>query len=123
MITSRTPSFGCHDKEACPHDPNSVRNAAVKKPNQSRQPTPGDRPIASRASLAWRGCSALGHFARMSKITLQDLEDMFANMRAKTKWDVVGDMLWGDFFTEPDPKKLEPVAEHLSRNGYRVVSI
>jgi len=59
----------------------------------------------------------------MSKITLQNLEDMFANMRAKTKWDVDGEMLWGYFFTDPDPKKLEPVAEHLSRDGYRVVSI
>ncbi len=59
----------------------------------------------------------------MSKIPLQKLEDMFANMRAQTKWDVDGDMLWGYFFTDPDPKKLEPVAEHLARGGYRVVSI
>jgi len=59
----------------------------------------------------------------MSKITLQDLQDMFANMRADPKCDVDGDLLWGYFFTDPDPKKLDPVAEHLGRSGYRVVSI
>ena len=58
-----------------------------------------------------------------TKIPLEQLEDMFANMRAKTKWDLDGDMLWGYFFTDPDPKKLEPVAKHLSESGYRVVSI
>jgi hypothetical protein len=57
------------------------------------------------------------------KISLEQLEDMFANMRAKTKWDLDGDMLWGYFFTDSDPKKLEPVAKHLSKNGYRLVSI
>ena len=59
----------------------------------------------------------------MSNITLQQLKDMFSSMRAQTNWDVDGDMLWGYFFTDPDPKKLEPVAEHLARSGYRVVSI
>jgi regulator of RNase E activity RraB len=48
---------------------------------------------------------------------------MFANMRAKTKWNLDGDMLWGYFFTDSNPKKLEPVAKHLSDAGYRVVSI
>lgn len=56
-------------------------------------------------------------------ISLQTLEDMFANMRAKTKWDVDGEMLWGYFFTDKDPKKLEPVAEALGKRGYRFVSI
>jgi hypothetical protein len=59
----------------------------------------------------------------MSNFTLQQLEDMFSNVRAQTKWDVDGEMLWGYFFTDPDPKKLEPVAERLARSGYRVVRI
>ena len=59
----------------------------------------------------------------MSNITLQQLRDMFSNMRAQTKWDVDGDMLWGYFFTDPDSKKLEPLAERLASSGYRVVSI
>jgi len=56
-------------------------------------------------------------------ITLQILEEMFANMKANTPWDLDGDMLWGYFFTDPDPKQLEPVAKHLEESGYRVVSI
>ena len=56
-------------------------------------------------------------------ITLQQLNEMFANMRATTNWDLDGDMRWGYFFTDPNPKKLEPVAKHLSDAGYRVVSI
>jgi hypothetical protein len=56
-------------------------------------------------------------------ITLQQLEEMFANMRTQTKWNLDGDMLWGYFFTDPDSKKLEPVAKHLSGDGYRVVAI
>ena len=59
----------------------------------------------------------------MKEITLKQLEDMFANMRAQTNWDVYGEMLWGYFFTDPDPDKLEPVAEHLAGRGYSVVSI
>ena len=56
-------------------------------------------------------------------ITLKDLEDMFANMRDKTEWDVDGEMLWGYFFTDTDPKKLERVVEPLTNSGYLFVSI
>jgi hypothetical protein len=56
-------------------------------------------------------------------ITLQALEDMFANMRATTKWDVDGEMLWGYFFTDTDPKNLERVVEPLTNAGYRFVNI
>jgi hypothetical protein len=56
-------------------------------------------------------------------ITLHELKQMFSNMRAQTEWDVDGDMLWGYFFTDPEPNKLEPVAQHLADAGYRVVSI
>jgi hypothetical protein len=56
-------------------------------------------------------------------ITLEILEDMFANMRTQTSWNVDGEMLWGYFFTDPNPNKLEPLADHLSNAGYHVVSI
>ena len=56
-------------------------------------------------------------------ITLQQLKEMFSNMRAKTKWNLDGDMLWGYFFTDPDLKKLESIAKHLSETGFHVVSI
>src|SRR5688572_22964438 len=55
--------------------------------------------------------------------SIENLRQMFANMRTNTKWDVDGDLLWGYFFTDPDPKKLEPVGTLLSKNGYQVVSI
>jgi hypothetical protein len=58
-----------------------------------------------------------------NKIPLEKLEAMFADMRAKTQWNLDGDMLWGYFFTDPDPKKLEPVANQLTADGYRVVGI
>jgi hypothetical protein len=58
---------------------------------------------------------------KKNKIRLLQLEEMFANMRAKTRWNLDGEMLWGYFFTDPDPKKLEPVAQQLAHDGYRVV--
>lgn len=48
---------------------------------------------------------------------------MFAGMRAQTPWNVDGDMLWGYFFADSDPRKLELLAEHLARCAYRVVGI
>ena len=56
-------------------------------------------------------------------ITLQDLEDMFVSMRERSKWDVDSEMLWGYFFTDTDPKKLERVVKPLTSDGYRFVSI
>lgn len=56
-------------------------------------------------------------------ITLQQLEEMFAGMRAKTNWNLDGEMLWGYFFTDPDPDKLDMVATQLISKGYRFVSL
>lgn len=56
-------------------------------------------------------------------MTLQQMEQMFANMRAQTKWDVDGDMLWGYFFTDPDTNKLQRAAQRLTASGYRLVQI
>lgn len=56
-------------------------------------------------------------------IALQSIEDMFTNMRTTSKWDVDGEMLWGYFFTDSDPKKLERVVEPLTNGGYRFVRL
>lgn len=56
-------------------------------------------------------------------ITLESLEEMFANIRAKTKWNIDGDLLWGYFFDDPNPEKLRPVAEELKKVGYRFVDL
>jgi len=51
------------------------------------------------------------------------MEEMFANMRAQTKWDVDGELLWGYFFTDPDTNLLERASERLTTSGYRLVQI
>ena len=53
----------------------------------------------------------------------RDLEEMFANISQKTKWDMSKDMHWGYFFTDPSRKKLDLVAKDLSRFGYRIVDV
>ena len=56
-------------------------------------------------------------------IELGMLEDMFSGMRAKTKWNVDGPMLWGYFFTDRSTEKLERAATYLTAQGYRLVGI
>ena len=49
------------------------------------------------ALVALAGCErheATTH-TKKSTMTLQQMEQMFANMRVQTKWDVDGEMLWG----------------------------
>jgi hypothetical protein len=57
------------------------------------------------------------------RIQLAQLEAMFANMRAKTKWNVDGPLLWGYFFLDPSEQKLQQAANELSAAGYRVVGV
>ncbi len=59
----------------------------------------------------------------MNSVTLEQLEDMFPQMRAQAPWNMDGDLLWGYFFTDPDPQKLHSLAEHLASGGYRVMSV
>jgi hypothetical protein len=77
------------------------------------------------ALLALAGCErrAATPPTKRSTMTLQQMEQMFANMRAQTKWDVDGEMLWGYFFTEPDTNKLERVSHRLTASGYWLVQI
>jgi hypothetical protein len=56
-------------------------------------------------------------------IPLNALEEMFENMRAHTKWNVDGPMLWGYFFLDPNADKLQKAADHLTDEGYRFVEI
>ena len=56
-------------------------------------------------------------------ITLESLEEMFTNIKAKTKWNVDGALLWGYFFTDRDPQKFGPLTKHLEGLGYRYVTI
>jgi len=75
--------------------------------------------IMGLLSFLFGGCSRQPTPQKQKK----GIEDMFANMRSTSKWDVEGEMLWGYFFTDTDPKKLEHVVEPLTNGGYRFVSI
>ena len=54
-------------------------------------------------------------------IALEQLEEMFAGMRAPTPWNVDGPLLWGYFFTCSHKEPLKSAAQHLSDLGYRFV--
>ena len=56
-------------------------------------------------------------------IPLEHLQSMFANMRAKTNWDVDEVLFWGYFFTASNPLSLEEVAAPLAQRGYQLVDI
>ena len=56
-------------------------------------------------------------------IPLENLEDMFLNIREKSSWNMSGPMLWGYFFFDPDEAKLKQLADRLSAGGYRVVDV
>jgi hypothetical protein len=56
-------------------------------------------------------------------IPLENLEQMFDDLRAETDWDVDGELMWGYYFTDPDPRKLEQAAQRLTAMGYDMVLI
>jgi len=57
------------------------------------------------------------------RIQLTQLEEMFADMRARTKWDVDGPLLWSYFFFDSNPMRLNQAAAELKAAGYRVAGI
>ena len=59
----------------------------------------------------------------MANIPIEQLEQMFRGMSEQSRWDTSQDMLWGYFFMDPKKEKLEPLAEHLAKSGYRFMSI
>jgi hypothetical protein len=58
-----------------------------------------------------------------NQIPKSQLQGMFDNIAAETKWNLDGDMLWGYFFTDADRTALERASEKLERQGYRYVDI
>jgi Regulator of ribonuclease activity B len=77
-------------------------------------------------SIAALLSGVLGSFALAQtekRIPLAQLEDMFSDMRRKTKWNVDGPLRWGYFFIDPSQDKLAKLSERLRADGYRVVQI
>ena len=68
-------------------------------------------------------CAGVAHAQSQERISLGQLESMFRNIRANTTWNVDGNLLWGYFFFDPNPEKLQRVADELKSSGYRVVGI
>jgi hypothetical protein len=97
--------------------------AAMFRPNTNKlAPMVSALLAAAFLSMAGVHASATGS----PVITLEALKTMFAGMRADTgheKWNVDGDLLWGYFFTDPDPRKLQSLADYLAKNGYHYVNI
>lgn len=56
-------------------------------------------------------------------IYINQLEEMFLNIRENTDWNTSGNMLWGYFFTHNEPTKLEEAKEVLISKGYTFVDI
>jgi hypothetical protein len=56
-------------------------------------------------------------------ISIEQLEEMFANIDSNTNWDMSSPMLWGYFFTHNEPTKLEKAKEILTGKGYKFVDI
>jgi Regulator of ribonuclease activity B len=54
---------------------------------------------------------------------LADLETMFDNMRSQTSWDVGGDLLWGYFFFDFSPAKLQRLADVLEKSNYKLANL
>lgn len=52
-------------------------------------------------------------------IPIEQLEQMFEGMRAQSKWNVDGPLLWGYFFTDSRMDPLREVAIQLTKEGYR----
>jgi regulator of ribonuclease activity B len=61
--------------------------------------------------------------AEQQRITLEQVHRMFEGMKANTKWNLDGPLLWGYFFLDPDTKKLQAAAGELTRRGYRLVDV
>jgi len=51
------------------------------------------------------------------------IEEMFANIKTHTSWDINGNLRWGYYFTADDRTSFEQAANLLTHLGYKVVEI
>ena len=48
---------------------------------------------------------------------------MFNNIKEQGQWDIAKPLLWGYFFTDSNPEKLETLLPKLQNMGYKEVGI
>lgn len=56
-------------------------------------------------------------------ITIEQLDEMFNNIRDEGQWDLSKPLLWGYYFTDADPNKLQSVIPKIESMGYSIVNI
>ena len=56
-------------------------------------------------------------------ITIEQLDELFKSIPDNDQWDLSKPLLWGYFFTDNDPNKLELVKPKLQSMGYKIVGI
>ena len=56
-------------------------------------------------------------------IQLEQLVEMFDNIKEKNHWNMSGNMVWGYFFTNNNPEKIEKAKNILVNKGYTFVDI
>ncbi len=61
--------------------------------------------------------------AQQSHIPKAQLEEMFANIRTQTSWDINGKMLWGYYFTSSSQDELGKISVQLVSEGYHFVEV
>jgi hypothetical protein len=84
---------------------------------------PTRRLLLLLGALATMTCVSPYARAQQRRISLEQVEMMFANMRARAPWNVDEPLLWGYFFFDPEESKLRKAAAELASAGYRIVSV
>jgi hypothetical protein len=51
------------------------------------------------------------------------IEQMFDQMKSKSKWSTDAPMVWGYFFFDPEQELLAKLAEEMKLSGYKVVEL
>jgi len=58
-----------------------------------------------------------------SQMDITAINEMFANIRENTDWDLNGPMLWGYFFVNTTPEPLHGLGDTLVERGYTLVEV
>ncbi|MEM8681958.1 MAG: ribonuclease E inhibitor RraB [Pseudomonadota bacterium] len=62
-------------------------------------------------------------YAQTSRVSKEQLQELFDSISEHTDWDISGDMTWAYFFTDADKSALERVASILDERDYLIKGI